>query len=129
MEYTINQVAKRTNLTTSTLRYYDKEGLLPQLQRSESGIRKYTEDDLGWIELICCLKNSGMSIKKIKSFIDLCLKGKSTTEERRQILIEHKAYIQQQMELLQCSLGIVNYKIEHCSEIGFFGTHKEDNEE
>lgn len=120
MEYTIKQVAARTNLTTYTLRYYDKEGLIPQLKRTSSGIRKYTEQDISWIQLICCLKNSGMPLGRIKEFMKLCLKGNSACEERKKILEEHKANILSQIENLNSSLNVVNYKLEHYKEIGIF---------
>ncbi len=118
--YTIKQAAERTGLSEHTLRYYDREGLLPLLERSESGIRKFKENDLEWIGLICCLKNSGMSIEKMKEFMNLCLKGDETCEERRLLLLEHKEYILKQMEQLQKSLWTVDYKIEHYKEIGVF---------
>lgn len=120
MEYTIKQVSEKMNLTASALRYYDKEGLLPQLKRSASGIRKYTEQDVSWLGLICCLKNSGMSIIQIKEFMQLCLSGERGCEERKKILEIHKAHIHQQIQELNSSLGIINYKLEHYKEIGIF---------
>lgn len=120
MEYTIKQVAERTNLTQSALRYYDKEGLIPQLKRSSSGIRKYTEADICWIELICCLKISGMSIERIKEFMHLCLNGSSACEERKEILEKHREDILNHIQLLNHSLETVEYKIDHYKEIGVF---------
>lgn len=120
MEYTIKQVAERMQLTPSTLRFYDKEGLMPLLKRSDSGIRKYSETDLSWLELVCCLKNSGMQLDEIKQFMLLCLQGSSTSEQRKEILEQHKASILEQMEVLNRSLGIINYKLEHYNEIGIF---------
>ncbi|MFU0826541.1 MAG: HTH merR-type domain-containing protein [Lachnoclostridium sp.] len=107
-------------MTKSPLRYYDKEGLLPLLKRSESGIRKFSDNDIDWLGLICCLKNSGMSIEDIKKFMNLCLKGNDTLEARREMLVKHKAHILEQMKQLENSLNIINYKIEHYKEIGIF---------
>lgn len=118
--YTIKEAALRTGLTASALRYYDKEGLIPQLERSESGIRLYRERDIEWLNLICCLKNSGMSLEKIKEFMQACLGGSDTAEERKSLLEEHKAYILEQMKLLEHSLATINYKLEHYREIGTF---------
>lgn len=118
--YTIKDAAARTGLSISALRYYDKEGLIPQLERSESGIRLYSERDMAWLGLICCLKNSGMSIEKIKEFMHACLGGEDTAEERRLLLEEHKASILEKMKMLENSLNIVNYKLEHYREIGTF---------
>lgn len=120
MEYTIKQVSEKTGLSIYTLRYYDKEGLLPLLKRSESGIRKFSDNDIDWLGLICCLKNSGMSIEDIKKFMNLCLKGNDTLEARREMLVKHKAHILEQMKQLENSLNIINYKIEHYKEIGIF---------
>jgi DNA-binding transcriptional MerR regulator len=120
MFYSIKQAADRLGLTSSTLRYYDKEGLIPTLRRTQAGIRSFSETDLKWLELICCLKNSGMSITDIKRFMDLCLQSEDTCEERRAVLLKHKATILEQMELLQNSLCIINYKIDHYKEIGIF---------
>jgi DNA-binding transcriptional MerR regulator len=120
MEYTIKQVAEKTNLSIYTLRYYDKEGLLPLLKRSNSGIRKFSDNDIDWINLICCLKNSGMSIENLKKFMSSCLKGSQTCEERKKILEAHKDTILNQIKQLENSLDIINYKIDHYKEIGIF---------
>ena len=69
MKYSIGDVAKKFNLSASTLRYYDKEGLFPNLERSESGIRSFSDTDIGSLKIIECLKNTGMPIKDIKVFI------------------------------------------------------------
>jgi DNA-binding transcriptional MerR regulator len=127
MTYTIKQTAEKTGLSEHTLRYYDREGLLPLLKRTKSGIRAFSENDINWIGLICCLKNSGMSIEKIKEFMSLCLKGAQTQEARKQLLLNHREYIIQQMEQLKNSLSIVDYKIAHYKEIGVF--HLQDDAE
>lgn len=120
MTYSIHQVAQKLGLTPSALRYYDKEGLLPTLKRTSSGIRTFSETDLEWLGLICCLKNSGMSILDIKHFMVLCLQGGDTCEERKEVLEKHKSEIIDQMEVLRNSLCIINYKIDHFKEIGIF---------
>lgn len=120
MDYTIKQVSEKTGLSIYALRYYDKEGLLPLIKRSKSGIRKFSDNDIEWLGLICCLKNSGMSIEKIKEFMNLCLKGNETVETRREILLQHRENILGQMKQLESSLNTVNYKINHYKEIGIF---------
>ena len=122
--FTIKQISEKTNLTEHTIRYYDREGLIPLITRTKSGIRQFSEDDLEWINLICCLRNSGMPLQEIKEFMQLCLKGKDSLEERRELLIRHRTRIQKQMENLDNSLNIVNYKIEHYKEIGIFHIDK-----
>jgi DNA-binding transcriptional MerR regulator len=120
MTYSIQQAATILGLTTSALRYYDKEGLLPTLKRTESGIRTFSDTDLDWLGLICCLKNSGMPILEIKQFMNLCLRGEDTCEERKEVLKKHRTSILKQMEVLENSLSAVNYKIDHYKEIGIF---------
>ncbi|HOV41668.1 MAG TPA: MerR family transcriptional regulator [Oscillospiraceae bacterium] len=120
MFYTIKQAAEKTGLTEHTIRYYDKEGLLPLLERSQGGIRKFSERDIEWLGLICCLKNSGMPIEELREFMRLCLNGSKTCEERRKLLVKHKEHILSQMEQLKKSLDTLNYKIEHYKEIGIF---------
>lgn len=119
-KYTIKEASKRTGLSISTLRYYDKEGLIPQLERSQTNIRQYGERDIAWLELICCLKNSGMSIEKIKEFMYACLGGESTAEARRKLLEEHRSSILEQIAVLHNSLELVDYKLAHYKEIGTF---------
>lgn len=129
MEYTIKQAAEITGLSAHTLRYYDREGLIPLLNRTPSGIRKYTDTDINWLQLICCLKRSGMSIEKIKEFMLLCLKGKTTCEARHQLLTEHRELILKQLKELKESLEIVDFKLAHYQEVGIFHIdHLGDNE-
>lgn len=124
MMFTIKQISEKTKLTEHTIRYYDREGLIPLITRTKSGIRQFSEDDLEWINLICCLRNSGMPLQEIKEFMQLCLKGKDSLEERRELLIRHRTRIQEKMANLDNSLNIVNYKIEHYKEIGIFHIDK-----
>lgn len=122
--YTIKQVSEKTKLTEHTLRYYDREGLIPLITRTSSGIRQFSEDDLAWINLICCLRNSGMPLQEIKEFMQLCLKGKESLEERRELLEGHKERILEQIKNLDNSLNIINFKIDHYKEIGIFHIDK-----
>ena len=122
--FTIKQISEKTNLTEHTIRYYDREGLIPLITRTQSGIRQFSEDDLEWINLICCLRNSGMPLQEIKEFMQLCLKGKDSLEERRELLIRHRTRILEQMKNLDNSLNIVNFKIDHYKEIGIFHIDK-----
>ena len=113
MGYTIKQVSERTNLSAHVLRYYEKEGLLFNINRSKSGIRSYTEDDLEWLGLICCLKNTGMSLKQIKEFVELSAEGRETLKQRCDILIEHKKNVEAQIQEMNKHLEKVSHKINH----------------
>ena len=74
MTYTISETAKLLNVAPSTIRYYDKEGLLPFVERSNGGIRIFTEENFQWLYIIECLKKTGLSIKDIKRFIDMAMR-------------------------------------------------------
>ncbi|HWR23046.1 MAG TPA: MerR family transcriptional regulator [Feifaniaceae bacterium] len=113
MGYTVKQVSEKTNLAGHVLRYYEKEGLLPQVGRTKSGIRQYSEDDLEWLGLICCLKNTGMSIKQIKEFVDLSIEGDATLKQRCEMLLEHKKNVETQIGNMYRHLDKVSHKIAH----------------
>jgi DNA-binding transcriptional MerR regulator len=113
MNYTIKEVSKITGLPSSTLRYYEKEQLLPEIRRNESGIRIYTKENLDWLSVISCLKDTDMPIKYIKKFVSLCALGDSTLEERRQLVLNHKKTVEAKIANLQHNLEHINYKINY----------------
>ena len=110
MVCTIQDAASYVGVTASTLRYYDKEGLLPFVERSGGGIRMFTESDLDWLRLIGCLKATGMPIKEIKRFIDLYAEGDATLEPRRDMVYQRKQAVEEQMAALQKTLDFISYK-------------------
>ena len=110
MLYTIGDVSEKTGLPAPTLRYYDKEGLLPFVNRGNGGIRKFQETDLEWLRLIECLTASGLQIKDIKRYIDLFIQGDSTIEERRQMFYTQKESVEREIELLKGTLNLLTYK-------------------
>lgn len=112
MEYTIKQVSAITQLPPHTLRYYEKEGLLTHVSRSTGGSRRFSESDLEALELICCLKSTGMSIKQIKAFVDLSAQGGHTLKQRCEILKAHKKAVEQEIKKMEAHLEKVNFKIE-----------------
>lgn len=111
MQYTVDQMAKRLGVAPSTLRYYDKEGLLPYVERSDGGIRMFKESDYEWLSIIECLKQSGLSIKEIRQYIDLCRQGDVTISERLQLFVNRRRAVQQQMAQLQKTLDMLDYKL------------------
>lgn len=113
MNYTITQAAKKMNLTTYTLRYYDREGLLPNVERDKSGNRTFSKDDMETLSLICCLKNTGMPIKEIKQFTDWQNEGNHTLHARNDMLIKHKEDILKQIEYLKKYLRLIHQKLDY----------------
>ena len=101
MTYTIGEIAQRLGLARSALRYYEKEGLLPFVERSDTGIRQFTDIDLEWLIIIDSFKRTGMPLKGIKEFVGMFEEGKSTNKQRLEIIQRHKDLIKKQMEELK----------------------------
>ena len=112
MSYTINQVAQRFNISAYTIRYYEKEGLLPFVSRNKSGIRQFTDSDINIFATICCLKNTGMSIKEIGRYIGWLMEGASSIDEREKLLSEHRKEVLKQISTLEDNLKQIDLKIE-----------------
>ncbi len=110
MVYTVGEMAKLLGVTASTLRYYDKEGLLPFVERSSGGIRMFRESDIEWLRVIECMKKAGMSIKDIRQYIELALKGDNTIELRLMMFRRQKEVLQQKMAEMQHTMAMVEYK-------------------
>ena len=109
MSYSIKEVADMMGVTTSTLRYYDQEGLLPNVKRV-NGIRVFEDKDFKWLRVLNCLKNTNMPIKKIKEYVELAEKGDSTLKERRGLIKEQKQVILDQIEEYKKCLKEVEFK-------------------
>lgn len=110
MIYTVGEMAKQLDVTASTLRYYDKEGLLPFVERSGGGMRMFKDEDMSWLKIIECLKKTGMPIKEIKHFIDCCMEGDSKIDERLTIIESQRDAVIKQMKEMQKMLDMLNYK-------------------
>lgn len=107
--YTIGQVSEMFDLPVSTLRYYDKEGLFPNMERS-SGIRQFGEKELESLRVIECLKKSGVEIKDIKIFMEWCSQGSSTYSKRRDFFLRQKEIVENEIHKLERTLDMINYK-------------------
>lgn len=110
MSYTIKQAAELTHLTPVTLRYYDKLGLLPFVERKESGYRVFSDGDIAMLRVIECLKKSGMSMKEIQQFSEWVQMGDDSLQERYQMFLDRKKDVERQMEELQNTLDFINHK-------------------
>lgn len=109
--YSIQEVSKRTGFTAHTLRFYEKEGLLPGVERSPSGIRQYSDADLEILSGICCLKNTGMSLREIARFMQLAREGDGTLPQRVALLRTHREEVLARMEEMQSHLDKVTRKL------------------
>lgn len=127
MFYTVGEIAKKLNIPPSTLRYYDKEGLLPFVERSSGGIRMFSDRDFESLSVIECLKKAGMSIKDIKLFMEWCEKGDSTIPERLAIFRRQREQVLSQITQLKETLEILDYKewyYETAQKVGTCDIHE-----
>ncbi|MCD7035697.1 MerR family transcriptional regulator [Metabacillus sp. GX 13764] len=111
--YTISEAAQKLNLTVYTLRYYDKEGLLPFVEREPNGTRQFKESDISALKVIECLKSTGMPIKEIKHFIDWCSDGDSTLQQRYDMFVDRKAIVEAQIEELKKTMEVIDHKCSY----------------
>ncbi|MFT8413218.1 MAG: MerR family transcriptional regulator, partial [Oenococcus oeni] len=112
---TIGKVAEITKISISTLRYYDKEGLFPDLKRV-SGIRQFSKSEIDTIRVIECLKQSGLKIKDIKKFMLWCSQGDDTLQKRRQLFETQKKTVKKKIDDLKEVLNLLEYKCYSCNE-------------
>ncbi len=109
MEYTIGEISQLTNLPISTLRYYEKEGILINVER-KSGIRYYNKENIDAIRLVECLKKSGLQLNEIVHFMELCKQGDSTIHERYELFVKAEERIRNQIRELEKSLDLIQFK-------------------
>ena len=107
--YTIGQVSEMFDLPVSTLRYYDKEGLFPELNRT-SGIRQFSENEIEALRVIECLKKTGLQIKEIKQFMSWCMEGSSTYTKRKELFETQKKQVEAEITKLNKTLDMLNFK-------------------
>ena len=107
--YTIGQVAEMFDLPISTLRYYDKQGLFPKLAR-ESGIRKFSDNEIEALRVIECLKKSGLEIKDIKLFMEWCAEGSATYSNRFELIHKQKKRVEAEIQQLHKTLDMLKFK-------------------
>jgi DNA-binding transcriptional MerR regulator len=110
-QFTIGQVAEKTGLSIHTIRYYEKEGILPIIKRNESGQRIFEYEDIQWINLLHCLRNTGMPIAQLKDYADLTLQGDPAGEKRLEILNRQKEMIEEQVNILKTHIDLLNLQM------------------
>ena len=114
---TISEVSKKYNITADTIRYYEKEGLIPAVPRDKNGIRDFDENSCGWIEFIKCMRSAGLEIETLKRYVSLFRQGTATVKERKILLIEQREKLLKKQENIKATLDRLNYKIEKYEEI------------
>ncbi|KRM10558.1 MerR family transcriptional regulator [Paucilactobacillus suebicus] len=112
MTYTIKEVSEKVNLSIYTLRFYDKQGLLPFVARNQSGYREFTDGDLNLIHTICCLKDTGMKLDDIRQYIKYVMGGPATIEQRKALLKKHRHEVELQQQKIADNLKEIDYKLD-----------------
>ena len=110
MPYTISEISKLTDITPSTIRYYEKEGLLPFIERTKNGLRIFNDTNYEMLKIINCLKKTGMSIKDIRNYVNLLTAGDETLDERLNLFLNHRNDVIKQINTLKETLEILDYK-------------------
>ena len=108
----ISEVAKEFGLTTDTLRYYEREGLIGPISKGENGIRNYMEEDIKRIQFVKCMRAAGLEISFLKRYLQLFEGGDKTVKERREILVEQRKILKEKLDAMQEAYNRLNYKID-----------------
>lgn len=109
---TITEVSKKYELSADTLRYYERVGLIPEVNRNKSGIRDYTEEDCRWVEFIKCMRSVGLPIEVLIDYVTLFQQGDETIEARKEILTEQRKQLIEKMEDIKKTIERLDYKIK-----------------
>ena len=107
----ISEVSEQCGISADTLRYYERIGLLPPVNRSDSGIRDYSDLDVRRVEFIKCMRTAGLPVEVLIKYYQLVQQGDDTIEDRKAILLEHRAEVEARMAELQKTLDLLDYKI------------------
>lgn len=108
---TVSEVSRKFDISQDTLRYYERIGLIPHVNRNQSGIRDYTEEDCNWVEFIKCMRDAGLSIEILIEYVGLFQQGDETIEARKELFVEQRRKLLQKMEDMQKTLERLDYKI------------------
>lgn len=114
---TIKEVSSMLNISQDTLRYYEKIGIIPSVPRTKGGLRNYGEEEISWIQYVTCLRSSGLPIKTMIDYLNLCLQGESTYPQRLKLLHEQYDEILKQKKQLETSLNRLNKKIKYYNDL------------
>jgi DNA-binding transcriptional MerR regulator len=111
MLYTVKQVKEMTGISPYTLRFYEKEGVLPQVERDANGVRLYRDINIDWIKTVQALRSTGLSLEEIKHYTALYMRGDETLQQRKKILTEQRTKVEDQISHLIKILEKLNYKL------------------
>lgn len=110
MLYSMKQTCKTVGMTYEALKFYCNQGLVPNVKRDKNNYRVFDEHDIEWIKGLTCLKRCGMSLEDMKRYLTLCLQGKSTIPERKEILEKQRKQLLDKMNKLQEDIAFIDWK-------------------
>jgi len=116
-KYTVKDVAKIMNVSTHTVRYYDNEGLIPFVSRTQSNVRLFSDYNLSWFKMVYCLRATDLSINDIKTYIDLCLKGNKTIPQRAKIIFNQEKILKNHLKELQDQMKLLEKKKKYYNDL------------
>jgi len=114
---TITEVSEKYDVSNDTLRYYERIGLIPRVNRNISGNRNYTEENCKWVEFVICMRSAGLPIEALIEYVNLFQQGDDTSEVRKEILLEQRKHLITRMEVMQKTLERLNHKIERYEQV------------
>ena len=109
---TIAEVSKKFDISADTLRYYERIGLIPSVNRTAGGIRNYTQEDCNWVEFIKCMRGGGLSIEVLVDYVNMFKEGNSTIAARKELLVEQRRQLAEKISEMQAVLDRLDMKIE-----------------
>lgn len=112
----ISEVSEKFSISLDTLRYYERIGLIPPIKRNKRGLREYSDQDCGWIQVILFMRDAGMSIELLLEYVKLVYQGDQTIQVRKELLVEQRDLLVTRIEDLQRTLGLLNGKINSYEE-------------
>ena len=113
---TIKEVCEKFDLTPDTLRYYERVGVIPEVNRTKGGIRDYSEQDIKWVENAVCMRSAGVPVEMLIEYVKLFQEGDSTITARRDLLMEAREEVQKNLDKYQATMDRLNYKISRYEE-------------
>lgn len=125
---TIKEVCEKYDITSDTLRYYERVGVVPEVSRTKGGIRDFSEEDIKWVENAICMRSAGVPVEMLIEYVKLFREGDSTIEARRNLLVEARMAVQKKLDKYQATMDKLNYKISRYEEAMKTGVLKWDAE-
>ena len=113
---TIKEVCEKYDITADTLRYYERVGVIPQVNRTKGGKRDYSDEDIKWVENAVCMRSAGVPVEMLIEYVKLFQEGEGTIKARRDLLMEAKAEVQERLDKYQSTMDKLNYKISRYEE-------------